>query len=68
MIDFCTVVVLDFRLKKAYLQANSLHMLTPVTYYVLLFTVFRTDYTLVINTLQGFIFTLHTSYSWVCYY
>ena len=24
MIDFCTVVVLDFELKKVYLQANSL--------------------------------------------
>ena len=24
MIDFCTVVVLDFKLKKVYLRANSL--------------------------------------------
>ena len=30
MIDFCTVVVLDFELKKVYLQANSLHWLGTV--------------------------------------
>ena len=33
MIDFCTVVVLDFVLKKVYLQANSLHLVAAVGIY-----------------------------------
>ena len=32
MIDFCTVVVLDFELKIVYLQANLLHLVAEVGY------------------------------------
>ena len=32
MINFCTAVVLDFELKKVYLQANSLHLVAEVGY------------------------------------
>ena len=32
MIDFCTVVVLDFELKIVYLRANLLHLVAEVGY------------------------------------